>query len=744
MRFERKNSVGSTRLLIQALEDRSVPAVFIVTTLDDSGTGSLREALTLSNAAADADTIAFQNGLAGSIKLNTSLSITNEIQILGPSTGNITLDGQKAISILAILNSTVLIENLNFTQSISPMVGAAIDISTGSTVTLNSLSIINNRSSNGAIQNAGILEINQGNLSNNRDSAILNTGRLTIRDSLFSSNLSQSTGGAIRNFGSLSVQNSTFVDNSSNSDGGAIFIGPLDATDTIEIVNNTFIGNSSLDSSGGAIGTRFVPSSIPITINSNTIYQNHASKVQVLNTPQGGGIFIDGSLNLTMRNNIIAGNTRGSSKNEILDDIAGTVPVASSNLIAVGTGVIGVTNGINNNQVGTTTTPIDPLLGLLANNGGLTPTIAIQANSPARNRGEVAGLSTDQRGIARPQEESADIGSYEFTSKTAPRRQGFAVGSGSGGNREVIVYNAQGTERFRVNVFGEGFNQGVRVATGDINGDGVDDLVVGSGPGGSSQLEVYDGAGSHALLFSNRPFEAAFTGGIYVAVGDVNGDGKSDIVITPDEGGGPRVRIFSGSDFSQLADFFGIDDPNFRGGARAALGDIDRDGFDDLIVAAGFGGGPRIAGYGGKSLTTTPEKLFGDFFAFEQALRNGTFVALGDVNGDSYADVIAGGGPGGGPRVFAISGRDLDLSDGVTLTNVGNFFVGDINNRGGVRVAVAKLDGDNRADIITGAGDRAGSAVTLINGNTVTADGLTSGPTTLDPFPGFANGVFVG
>src|SRR5207247_5591894 len=102
-------------------------------------------------------------------------------------------------------------------------------------------------------------------------------------------------------------------------------------------------------------------------------------------------------------------------------------------------------------------------------------------------------------------------------------------------------------------------------------------------------------------LFSSPVFEG-FTGGVFVAAGDLTGDGIPDLVVTPDEGGGPRVLVFRGGDFATMASVFGIDDPAFRGGARAAVGDLNGDGRADLIVAAGFGGGPRVAAYDGRSV----------------------------------------------------------------------------------------------------------------------------------------------
>lgn len=333
-----------------------------------------------------------------------------------------------------------------------------------------------------------------------------------------------------------------------------------------------------------------------------------------------------------------------------------------------------------------------------------------------------------------------------------------ATGPGAGGGSVVVVLNPDGSQKVAFDTF-TGSPGGVRTATADVTGDGVADYIVGTGPGTGNGVRVYDGK-TLGLIAELQPFEASFTGGVYVAGGDINGDGFADVVVTPDEGGGPIVAVYNGLDLTagnavSLARFFGIQDPNFRGGARAAVGDVDGDGTPDIVVSAGFLGGPRISIWSGVAVlagqTTATDAPLANFFAFENSLRNGAFVAVGDVDGDGVGDLIFGAGPNGGPRVRIADGASLlaagnfgslDNPDAASLT-VGNFISGNPNSRGGIRVATADLDEDGLADVITGGGVGQPATVLAYPGITVLA---TSTPPSLFEANPFAttNGVFVG
>jgi hypothetical protein len=301
----------------------------------------------------------------------------------------------------------------------------------------------------------------------------------------------------------------------------------------------------------------------------------------------------------------------------------------------------------------------------------------------------------------------------------ANRPRLLAEGTDAGPVATARLLNPDGSLRFEVQPYGAAFTDGARVAVGDVNGDGTPDLITAPGPGGGPVVEVYSGADGH-LLGSFLAFEPTFTGGVYVAAADLDRDGKAEIVVSPDQSGGPRVRVLKGVDGSvTVADFFGIDDPGFRGGVRVALGDVNGDGVPDLVVGAGFGGGPRVAVYDGAGAVAAPSappKLLPDFFAFEDTLRNGAYVAAGDLNGDGFADLVFGGGPGGGPRVLAWDGGRLLRSGGQDLGELANFFAFDPSLRGGVRVTVGDVNGDGWGDLVVAPGPGGGGPIVAFLG----------------------------
>jgi hypothetical protein len=233
-------------------------------------------------------------------------------------------------------------------------------------------------------------------------------------------------------------------------------------------------------------------------------------------------------------------------------------------------------------------------------------------------------------------------------------------------------------------------------------------------------VAVFDGA-TRARVADFLAFEATFRGGVYVAAADLDGDGYAEVVVTPGAGGGPVVAVFSGAALAsgqaaEVARYWGIADEAFRGGCRAAAGDVDGDGTPDVFVVAGDGGAPRVALFDGASVAAgdaDPRRLAADFFALDPALRTGLYAAAGDVDGDGSADLVLGAGDGGAPRVRVAGGRQLlaagplaalDDAPACTLADV---LTGPADLRGGVCVATRDMNTDGRAEVVAAPGGSA-------------------------------------
>ncbi|HET6572450.1 MAG TPA: VCBS repeat-containing protein [Fimbriiglobus sp.] len=263
-----------------------------------------------------------------------------------------------------------------------------------------------------------------------------------------------------------------------------------------------------------------------------------------------------------------------------------------------------------------------------------------------------------------------------------------------------------------------GFRGEVRVASADVTGDGVLDLIAGAGPGGGPRVLVIDGFNGRTVR-DYFAFEPTFTGGVYVAGADVDGDGFAEVMIGAGEGGGPRLQIYDGAVGGIMVDDFAYES-TARTGVRVASGDFNADGLPDVYAAAGVGGGPRVRVFDAKAL---PDKfvVLADFFAYESTQRGGAYIGGGDFDGDGIGDIITGAGPEGGPRVRVFNGANLLLRDPNQPITFLDFFAFDPNSRNGVRVALRDIDGDRTADIVVGSGGGSPRIKTY-------AGGLSGGP----------------
>jgi hypothetical protein len=405
---------------IGAFESQTVQVVNLVVTdpadrLDttfDPNHLTLRDALTLANTNPGADTITFAPSLSGvPIRLSMGeLPIADSVTIQGLGATNTTIDaqGHSRIFDASGFQGDVTLDGLTLTGGQAPGTeggGAIVFTNFGGNNTL-------------TVQNS----ILSGNASVGPGGAInASYARVLVSNSTISDNSTRgdnADGGGIFTIGVARVTGSTLARNSTqgaNAHGGAVFGGVAAV-----LIDSTVSGNwtQGPNADGGGIATGIsdvVPILYGIVLENSTVAGNSAKG------PNAAGGGLASVTNMTVISSIVAQNhDSGSNPDLELKTRSGT-PAATNSLIGdnTGTGLNATgptTPDANGNVIGSAASPIDPMLGSLADNGGPTPTLALSPLSPAAGRGaNPLMLATDQRGPGFPRSFAGktDMGAFE-------------------------------------------------------------------------------------------------------------------------------------------------------------------------------------------------------------------------------------------------------------------------------------------------------------------------------------------
>ena len=414
-------------------------ADFTVSTLADSGGGSLRQAVLDANANPGADRILFQSGLSGTLNLtSTWLTVTGPTDFVGPGADRLTITesvNPQGIFYMApaTAGDPISISGLRLSGADAPL-GSAI-LARSADLTLKKAVISGNTASGSAaaVYSYGTQDkltvidshIDGNNGGNIAGAIAANSTQTTITDSTLSGNHVTGSGGAIYAFqagGSLRLDGVTMAGNN-----GGNFAGAISANDTpTTILFSTLSGNQAA-LAGGAIYASGAPGSL--TIDTSTVSGN--------SNPGFGGAMIVNSIPLSITSSTIAANSAKTFGGGLY--VAGTTPSLFSSVVADNTAPAGSDLAHNSgsfnaafslienpggqtiNSTGPNITGQDPKLGPLADNGGTTLTQALLPGSPALDAGNASGF--DQRGVPRPVDlkgipaaaggDAADIGAYE-------------------------------------------------------------------------------------------------------------------------------------------------------------------------------------------------------------------------------------------------------------------------------------------------------------------------------------------
>lgn len=263
--------------------------------------------------------------------------------------------------------------------------------------------------------------------------------------------------------------------------------------------------------------------------------------------------------------------------------------------------------------------------------------------------------------------------------------ENYIVAAAGKGNSLVRTFEASGKLLGQFSAFDKNFKGGTRVATGDIDGDREQELVVVPAAQGGPQVKIFSKKGH--LKRSFMALDGKSRSGLSVLVDDINDDGKQEIIISSAGSYVPVVQIFSGSG-KKIKEFLAFD-KKLRSGLSLASFDIDNDETKEIAVTPMNGGGPQVKFYKPNG------QLVRDFWPLNKKYRGGLQIASADFSGRSFdrqASFIVSPRINENSEVLIFNNR-LELTQKLRLA--------DRKFKGNLSIAAADFNRDGIAEIAT-------------------------------------------